>query len=346
MRKRKDKSTIWGMLFFALTISFVVMSAVLVYDKIRKMTDNITEIALVMAVVIIFISLAFTTFDAIRRKIILDGPVSKILTATEKLASGNFSHRTEISHSYDSYNSYDLIMENINILAEELEKSELLKVDFISNVSHEIKTPVAVIKSYAQLLSVDDVSDEEREKYTQVIVQSAERLSSLVSDVLKLSRLENSEIHPEAHEFNLTEQISLALLSFEDILDRRGITLECNLEDIRVKSYESYLEIIWNNLISNAVKFNRDNGRITVSLCSCSDYVEFKISDTGCGIAADSGARIFERFYQGDTSHRSEGNGLGLALVKRVADIVGATISVSSEVGHGTTFTVIVREAP
>lgn len=344
MRRGKDASTIFGLLFFSLTVSFVVMSAVLVYDKIRTITEDRLQIALVMGVVIIFLSLAFTVVDALRRKIIMDGPVSKILTATEKIANGDFSHRMVISTAYDKYNSYDLIMENINILAEELKKSEFLKVDFISNVSHEIKTPVAVIKSYATLLSRDDITKEEREKYTKTIVTASERLSRLVSDVLMLSRLENSEIHSSACEFNLTEQIIEALLSFEGELDRRGIELITNLEDIRISSYSSYLEIIWNNLISNAIKFNRDNGKITVSLTSFGDYVEFKISDTGCGIAQDSGLRIFERFYQGDTSRRSEGNGLGLALVKRVADIVGATIKVNSELGRGTTFIVTIKE--
>lgn len=343
MRGKRRHSAVWGIIAFALTVAFVVMTAVLVYDRIKKMGAADGQVALVMLIVIAFLALLCTVIDTMRRKKTVEEPVEKILIATDKIASGDFSCRTEPEHIYGKYNSYDLIMENINKLAEELEKSEVLKTDFISNVSHELKTPIAVIKSYATLLHEPDVSLEDRQKYAETLLSAAERLSGLITNILKLNKLENSEIHPELETVNLTESIASAVLSFEELIEKKGIRLECDLDDVSITSSPSYLEIIWNNLVSNAVKFTDLGGRISVSLKGGDGTATVKISDTGCGISADTGSRIFEKFYQADTSHKAEGNGLGLALVKRVIDILGGRISVESEIGKGTTFTIILN---
>ncbi|MBQ4070834.1 MAG: HAMP domain-containing histidine kinase [Clostridia bacterium] len=342
MKRKKRSATVLGLLFFALTVAAVVMIAVLVFDAVRSATDNRWEISLVMLVVIIFIAVVCTVADLIRRRITVDGPVSKILKATEKIASGDFSYRTEPEHTYGKYNSYDIIMENINTLAEELEKSEVLKTDFIANVSHEIKTPLAVIKNYTALLATEGLCDSDRQKYTETVLSATERLGSLITNILKLSKLENSEIHPECERVNIASVLAESALAFEERIEEKGIELECELDDVYSTTSPSYLDIVFSNLLSNAVKFTDRGGRITVSLTESDGRAIVRISDSGCGISQQVGEKMFEKFYQGDTSHRSEGNGLGLALVKRVIDILGAEISVSSTLGVGTTFTVTV----
>ena len=342
MNRKKRPATFLGLICFALTVAAVVMIAVLVFDSVRSVTDNRWEIALVMLVVILFISVLCTVADLVRRKVTVDGPVSKILLATEKIASGDFSYRTEPEHTYGRYNSYDLIMENINTLAAELERSEVLKSDFVANVSHEIKTPLSVIRSYTSLLASEGISDEDRRRYTETVLAATDRLGSLITNILKLSKLENSEIRPECERVNVAAPLSEAVLAIEGRAEEKGLTLECDIDDVYRESCPSYLDIVFSNLVSNAVKFTDRGGKITVSLAESEGRAVVKISDTGCGISAEVGEKMFEKFYQGDTSHRSEGNGLGLALVKRVVDILGAQISVSSTVGVGTSFTVVI----
>ena len=160
-------------------------------------------------------------------------------------------------------------------------------------------------------------------------------------DLMKLNKLENQRLKIDLKQFNLSESITNQILNYETLIENKNIELECNIEeDINIISEETYLEIIWSNLISNAIKFTDNNGKIFISLIKLNNEIIFKIKDTGCGIDSETGKNIFEKFYQGDTSHSKEGNGLGLALVKKVIDILGGQIKVESEKGIGTTFTV------
>ena len=171
-------------------------------------------------------------------------------------------------------------------------------------------------------------------------MRASERLSSLVSNILKLNKLENQELLIEKQDFSLDGALEEAIISFESVIEKKELDIECDLEPITLCSSQSHLEIVWNNLISNAVKFTEKGGKIGVRCYKLDEYVTVEISDTGCGIDAETGKHIFDKFYQGDTSHSGEGNGLGLPLVKRVIDTLGGEISVKSELGKGTTFTV------
>ena len=344
MRKNKALVAFFGAVFFGATIAFVVMTAVLVFDRVEELGGDEWNVAVVMILVIVFLSLACTIIDWVRRKIMVDRPVSKILTATEKISKGDFTHRTEPLHPYGKYDEYDVIMENLNVMAAELEKSEMMKNDFISNVSHELKTPLAIISNYAQLLGDDALTSEERAHYAQTVCMATSRLNELIMNILKLNKLENSEIHPEKERISLTSLLSESILTFEDGIEKRGIVLDCDLDDVYINSSAGYLELIWNNLLSNAVKFTDEGGDIFVSLKRDGDSAIVRVRDTGCGISAEVGAHIFEKFYQGDTSHKGEGNGLGLALVKKVIDLLGGEISVHSKEGVGTEFTVILKD--
>lgn len=340
------KAWFLGAIIFFVAVALIIQIAVLVFDYIEARTQNKGLIAVLMLVIVFMLAGGCTVADIIRRRYMVDRPVKKILTATERIAQGDFSVRLEITHPYGKYDQYDLIMDDLNTMAAELEKTEVLKTDFISNVSHELKTPLTVIKSYTALLKKEDLDKETREKYLDALSQATDRLNGLITNILRLNKLENQEIKPELEWFDLGEALSECVLGFEEIIEKKNIELVCNFdEEVFIFSSKSYLDIVWSNLLSNAVKFTEEGGRVEVKLKKEGEKAMVSVSDTGCGISVESGARIFEKFYQGDTSHASEGNGLGLALVKKVIDVLGGTLSVSSEVGKGTTFTVALKGA-
>ncbi len=341
---KNKKITIIGYFIFFLVVATVMTVSFFAYAIVNEKTDgNVTSIVVTMLIVIILLSLACTLADILRRKIMIEKPVQKILTATDRMSEGDFSVRVNPTHSYESYDEYDLIMENLNRLAGELEKSEILKTDFISNVSHEIKTPLSNIKNYATLLKRDGIDNATKNKYLAVILSSTQRLSNLVSNVLKLNKLENQELVIEIENFKLDGLLAECILSFEQAIEDKNITLDCDIDEVEINSSKGYLEIVLNNLISNAVKFTPNGGKVAVSLKKYGNKAEITVSDTGVGISKEVGERIFDKFYQADSSHSEEGNGLGLALVKKVVDVLGGEIYVTSEKGVGSSFTIVVR---
>ena len=337
MRARRS---IMGAVWFFVTIAAVVTLAVVGYSYVARFTDNNTLIAVIMLGGILALALVCTVIDVARRRVTVDRPVRKILGATDRIAAGDFSVRLETVHPYGRYDEYDRIMENLNKMAAELSKTAVLNNDFVSNVSHELKTPLAVVQNYAAALKKDGVTDEERKHYADVLEDTAKKLTALVGNVLKLNRLENHEITPEFTKIDLEESLARAVLKYEDMIENKNLRLECDIQSAEVYSVEEYLDIIWNNLISNAVKFTDSGGAIKVSLRLVGGKAVVSVADTGCGIDSGTGARIFEKFYQGDTSHAGEGNGLGLALVKKVIDVLGGEIHVESARGKGSVFTV------
>lgn len=343
--KRNKKSvrnifSIKSYIFYFLLLAFVITCCFLLFlNHLNVDYGSVEKSAKLTFINILFISLVFTLLDGIYRKITVERPLRSILEATEKLTGGNFSVRIKPFHGYDSNSALDTIIENFNKMAEELSGVETLRNDFISNVSHEIKTPLAVIKNYAAMLKRSDITEEERIEYAGIIEQSSARLSNLITNILKLNKLENQQIFPDVKEFDLGNQLCECILNMEELFERKNLELDTDIEEgVKIKSDEELLSIVWNNILSNAIKFTDEGGLITVSLRKNDDRAEVDISDTGCGISPDVGRRIFEKFYQGDESHSGEGNGLGLALVKRVIDITGGEIFVESERGKGSKF--------
>ncbi len=340
---RKKTSTLSGFLIFLLTISVTVTLALVLFSAVNRATSgDLGLIILAMLAVIIAMSAICTGIDVLRRRIMIDRPVSEILSATEKIASGDFTVKLSSEHSYERYDDYDLIKENINAMAAELRHSELMKKDFISSISHEIKTPLSVIRSYVELIAAE-TDPELRKKYTDTVVQATARLSSLVTDILSLSRLENQGISIERERIELAEMLAEIILTFESKIETKELSLECELDDVFVSAPRSMLDIVFSNLISNAVKFTEPSGKISITLKMIGEDAVVTVSDTGCGISQDIGKYIFDKFYQADTSHAEEGNGLGLALVKRVIDLLGGEISVKSELGVGSSFAITLR---
>ena len=347
MKKKKatGSSINWvGIVSFFLLIAFVMQMAILCYDYIRERTQNLSLIAILILIEVIILAAFCTLFDWIRRKIMVDIPTKKILQATEKIAEGDFSTRLEIKHEYGKYNQYDLIMENLNKMVTELQKNEVLKTDFISNVSHEIKTPLAVIQNYSTLLQDETLDSETRKNYSKTLISASKRITDLITNILKLNKLENQEIQEKHEAFNLTEALAESVVEFETIIEKKNLELNCDFDEVTIFSSKSLLEIVWNNLISNAIKFTPDGGKIDITLKRKDKNVEIKVSDTGCGMTSETGSKIFEKFYQGDTSHSTQGNGLGLALVKKVIDILGGEIVVQSEINKGSTFIIVLKD--
>jgi len=229
-------------------------------------------------------------------------------------------------------------------MTQELSKNEMLKNNFISNVSHEIKTPLSVIQNYANALQKDNISSDLKREYLNGLIIQTKKLSDLVSNILKLNKLENQQILPEIEEFDLSELLRISTLNFEQLFEDKHISLSCNIEDVKIKSSSNLLEIVFNNLISNAIKFTDDGGKVEISLKDSEGYAIITVKDSGIGISKEVGEHIFEKFYQGDSSRSYQGNGLGLALVKKVIDILGGEISVESKLGVGSAFTVKLKK--
>lgn len=287
------------------------------------------------------VAVGLTLFTRWKIKSTYEEPLHRMAEATRKVAKGDFSVYIPALHTADRLDYLDVMILDFNKMVEELGSIETLKTDFISNVSHEMKTPISVMKNYAQLLRMGKVSEEERQEYAKGIEEGAERLSSLISNILRLNKLEHQRIMPETAVYDVCRQLCESIFRFEDAVEEKGIDLEADMEDrVMIRADESLMELVWNNLLSNAVKFTDRGGRIVVCQTRDEDGIRVSVSDTGCGISRESINHIFDKFYQGDTSHSTEGNGLGLALVKRVLELTGGDIQITSEEGRGSTLVV------
>lgn len=338
-------------LVFFLIVAFVVSCCMMLFVTVLADTmglvftmDNIGTAAKLTFGNVLLITLFSGTFDYFRRKQMVERPVKRILEATEKIMQGDFTIRIEPVKEFSGETGFNEIIKAINKMTAELAGTETLRTDFIANVSHELKTPLAVMGNYATMLQKPGISEEDRIEYAKAISHSSRRLAALITNILKLNKLENQQFFPQLDEYDLGEQLCENLLQFEDIWEKKELNIETDIEDdVRIRSDAELLSLVWNNLISNAVKFTPEGGTIGIKLKTEGNLVVVSFSDTGCGIKPEVGQHIFEKFYQGDTSHATQGNGLGLALVKRVVDILNGEIGVQSVYGQGSTFTVKFR---
>lgn len=351
MNRRRLLVVLWRYLtFFSLT-AFAITGCMIVFLKLIEQDlgvayteNNISHAAILTFINVILISIFFTVIDVIRRKFTVERPVRRIVDAADRIMRGEFSVRIKpLPGIYDAAD-FNVIIEYFNKMACELSGTETLRTDFIANVSHELKTPLAVMQNYGTMLQSSNLPEERRLEYAKAITDSSRRLADLITNILKLNKLENQQIYPQRHTYNLGEQLCECLLNFENIWEKKEIAIDTDIEEeVFIDSDGELLTLAWNNLFSNAMKFTERGGRVSVSLKSDGGFAVVQVSDTGCGISPEVGRHIFEKFYQGDTSHSTQGNGLGLALVKRVIDIVDGDITVQSEVGKGSTFTVRIR---
>ncbi len=287
------------------------------------------------------VAMGLTLFTRKKIKSTYEEPLHRLAEATKQVAEGDFSVYVPTIHTADRLDYLDVMITDFNKMVEELGSVETLKTDFVSNVSHEMKTPIAIIKNYAELLQTGKCAEEEKLEYARNIEEAAGRLSDLISNILRLNKLENQRIDPEMKKYDLCGQLEECILNFEEMWDEKDLELEVDMEENAfIRADRSLMDMVWNNLISNAVKFTEPGGRVTIQQTASQGHIEVSVSDTGCGMSSESVRRIFDKFYQGDTSHSKEGNGLGLALVKRILILMNGEISVVSKEGEGSTFTV------
>ncbi len=352
--EKRTKALLKGInnyLIFFLLVAFVITCCMMLFVttlshtlEIQLTGENLNVAAKLTFGNVVLLSMVFAFIDTLRRKYTVDRPVKRITDAAEKLMQGDFSVRIEPQSRLATDEKFKEIIDCFNKMAQELGSVETLRTDFIANVSHEMKTPLAVMQNYGTLLQASHLTEEERKEYAKGVTEGARRMADMMTNILKLNRLENQQIYPQTSEFDLGEQICTCLLQYEDVWEKADIAIETDIADnVKVKADAELLSHVWNNLFSNAFKFTQAGGTVRVSLRATQHHAVVKVEDTGCGMSSDTGAHIFEKFYQGDTSHATAGNGLGLALVKRVIDIMQGEISVESVLGKGTTFTVSIR---
>ena len=264
-------------------------------------------------------------------------PMMKLGDAMRKVAGGDFTVRLDCTSRIRDVRE---VYGSFNTMVKELGNTETLQTDFVSNVSHEFKTPINAIEGYASLLQDSQLTDEQKNAYIDKIIFNTRRLSDLVGNILLLSKVNNQTISLKASTFRLDEQVRQSILALENKWEKKEIEFDIDLDEIEYTGYENLLSHVWLNLIDNAVKFSPQNGQIRIRLKQLAGSVTFSIWDNGLPIPEADIGRIFNKFYQGDNSHASEGNGLGLALVRKIVAAAHGTINVTSSEDAGTEFVV------
>lgn len=261
-------------------------------------------------------------------------PIKKITNATKRVATGDFTVNLETTRK----DEIGELTQNFNKMVKELNSIDYLSKEFISNVSHEFKTPIASIQGFVKLLADESTTEEEKKEYISIIIEETERLANLSSNIQCLSKLENKGVLPTEQEFFVDEQIRKCIVILSQKLENKNIDISMDDKNIKILGNEDLLQQVWINLINNAMKYTNENGKIEITLDETKENVIVKIKDNGIGIEKEKQDRIFEKFYQVDVSHASEGNGLGLAIVKKIIDLHNGKISLKSELGIGSTF--------
>jgi signal transduction histidine kinase len=312
---------------------FYILQLFSFYDKL--FSDARIHVA---AMVLTFIAIGVMITGATLR--IWFGRVMGITEALREIAKGNFSARVAESDKKEVVTELGELEKTFNQMASDLEGIEMFRNDFINNFSHEFKTPIVSIRGFARQLQSGNLTDEQKEEYISIIVSESERLATMSQNVLLLTKLENQNIVTEKSEFYVDEQIRNCILLLEKAWSDKNIELDIDLDEIKYVFNEEMLSHVWINLFSNAIKFTPAGGRIRCSLKSSDSGIVFKIEDNGDGMSEEVKSRIFEKFYQGDSSHATKGNGIGLNIVSRITTLAGGTVEVESEPQKGSKFTV------
>ncbi len=328
-----------------LFIGAVALTSILIAYGITVLFETLfpvlEKIPILVEVLILSFLIAIVMAHFITR--IFSKPIQKLREGMGKVADGDFSVRLPIDTPIGEMQE---LFAGFNMMVQELQSTEILQSDFISNVSHEFKTPINAIEGYTTLLQGTDNIDETENAYIEKILFSTRRLSSLVNDILLLSKVENQTIDNGKTEFALDEQIREAIVVSESDWSKKDIELDVEMDDIRYYGNEKLLYHVWTNLLSNAIKFSPDGGTIIIRLNQKEEKIYFTIDDEGPGLSDDTKKHLFDKFYQGDSSHKQEGNGLGLALVKQILTASDGYIYAENLPEKGCRFTVVLETQP
>ena len=345
-RDSRVKYTVFSFLDYVLiflAVCFVTTASIMVFLSNADAdipVETITLRARLTFINVFVMALFLTLIIRISRKIKIERPIKHILEATDRISAGDFSVRIPKRNGLRLGNEFDVIIENINSMAEELSGVETLRTDFISNVSHELKTPLAVIQNYATILQDPNLDDEKRIEYALSITQASRHLTSLITNILKLNKLENQQIFPQKQKFNLSEQITECLLDFETVWEEKEIGIEADIPDgIFLDSDPELLSLVWHNLFSNAFKFTPSGGKIHVELRPENGQILLSVTDSGPGVSSEDLPHLFERFYKGQGSSE-DSVGIGLALSRSILAAQNGTVKAENGSGGGARFTI------
>ena len=324
---------VFSVLFWSIAIAGGLTYFLWIREWLPRISTN--RIAVTLVWMILFTMLLSTISSIIAGDRILK-PLRSLTAATKEIAAGNFAVRAEVGGSDELI----LLGESFNEMAEQLGSIETLRSDFINNISHEFKTPVVSIRGFARRLKKNNLTEAQRNEYLDIIISESERLAELSSNILLLSRLETTDKVVEQSLYSLDEQIRRSILLLSPQLEKKRLVIEIDMDTVEVMGSEEFTGHIWINLLSNAIKFSKEGGTIDVILRKSGENAIVTVSDTGVGMDKEVKKHIYEKFYQSDTSRATEGNGLGLALVKKILELTDGAIDVESEVGEGARFTV------
>lgn len=338
-KKAESAANFKNIWFYFILISMVVLTlAVVVVSTLATLVNKLLDVNIEITIygwIVVFGLLIGACMSLLIGKIFFI-PILKLSAAMKSVASGNFDVRMECK---SSVNEINLMMENFNIMTKELAATEMLQSDFVSNVSHEFKTPIGVIEGYATLLQ-DEITDDERREYAEKIILNTKRLSDLVGNVLLLSKVENVNIATNNEVFRLDEQIRQCIVMLSPKWEKKKIEFDAHLSETEYYGNASLIQHVWINLLDNAIKFNRECGKIYIELKEECGKIIVSVADEGLGITDADIKHIYDKFYQCDNSHKSEGNGLGLALVKRIIDGMNGQIDCRNRESGGAEFVV------
>ena len=262
-----------------------------------------------------------------------------VLESMKKLESGDFSVRID---KYKLFSPTPLMRfsDVFNKVAEELESIEMLRSDFVNTFSHQFKTPIVSIKGFANMLNEPGLSNEKREEYVGIIISESDRLAALATTVLNLSKIESHTVLTGQKQFEIGEEVRQAILLLEQKWTDKNLEIEINIDDVKAYGDDKLLKEVWLNILDNAVKFSKPDGRLIVQVVDHFESVEFSVQDFGCGMDAFSAKHVYDKFYQGDVSHSSSGFGIGMSVVKKIVDLHSGLITIDSVLGEGTAVTV------
>lgn len=329
--------SIWAfvMLVSVMVIGALILSVSYEFGYVKHPLPGFALLLMMIACVLIGTVEAAIIYRRITRNI------TTVNKAMNEVANGNMDVRLDEDYCIEELQGMTV---SFNKMVRQLGTTEMLRNDFVANVSHEFKTPLATIEGYATLLQDDNLTPEERDEYIEKITATSRRLSDMTGNILLISRLENQNISPECSRFELDEQIRQTVLELESEWSEKELNIDIDLDTTYCTAPRELLHHVWYNLLGNAVKFTDKGGSIVIRMDSQGGVITVTVSDTGCGMTSEVQEHIFEKFYQGDRSHKAEGNGLGLPLVKRVVDLLGGSIEVKSIPDLGSTFTLVIPQ--
>lgn len=319
--------------FVYLVIKFIVITY---YDIPSSTMDSVQVLVLVFGIINLVSSMFYLTF--ILKYLMI--PLSEINSSLDKIKEGDYTVKLKVKNTFFLTKN---IVNTFNDMAKKLNSVDTMKNDFIASMSHELKTPLSAIEGYSKLIDNENITKEESNQYIEIIRKNAEHLSKLAEDILIITKFEGEQIISENELYSLDEQIRQSIIFMEPKWQSKNIEFDLELQPIKIVANPSILQHVWFNLISNAIKFSKENSIISINSFNNGRDVKVIVSDNGCGISEEQQKHIFEKFYQADSSRGIAGNGLGLAIVKNVLDVYKSEITVNSTLGEGSTFTVTLK---